>query len=162
MPAEVQRRVGVLMHLQEQAKSRRRRQVKSQRAVVGASLDVIKERRSQRPEARSAARAEAIKQGKEKRTAAQSVKKAEKAKTAAKSAAGQTTGRYVQCRRLVKCDLNADSVTVLLASRAQRVPRRSQSLLLAELAVLGRVVLVAGTRFKAARLKCSLQASWSY
>jgi large subunit ribosomal protein L24e len=81
--------------LQEAAKSRRRRQVKSQRAIVGASLDVIKERRSQRPEARSAARQAAIKEGKEKRTAAQSVKKAEKAKTAAKSAAGQSTGRYV-------------------------------------------------------------------
>jgi large subunit ribosomal protein L24e len=80
---------------QEAAKSRRRRQVKSQRAIVGASLDVIKERRSQRPEARSAARQAAIKEGKEKRTAAQSVKKAEKAKTAAKSAAGQSTGRYV-------------------------------------------------------------------
>ncbi|KAK4548309.1 60S ribosomal protein L24 [Oleoguttula mirabilis] len=87
-----QRRKGIS---EEQAKSRRRRQVKSQRAVVGASLDVIKERRTQRPEARSAARAEAIKQGKEKRTEAQSVKKAEKAKTAAKSAAGQTTGRVV-------------------------------------------------------------------
>ena len=74
---------------------RRRRQVKSQRAIVGASLDVIKERRSQRPEARSAARQAAIKEGKEKRTAAQSIKKAEKAKTAAKSAAGQSTGRYV-------------------------------------------------------------------
>ena len=79
--------------MQEQAKSRRRKQVKSQRAVVGASLDVIKERRSMRPEARSAARAEAIKAGKEKRTAAQSEKRAEKAKTAVKSGAGQTTGR---------------------------------------------------------------------
>merc|ERR1712036_169392 len=58
---------------EEQAKSRRRRQVKSQRAVVGASLDVIKERRN----------------------AAQSVKKAEKAKSAAKGAAGQATGRVV-------------------------------------------------------------------
>merc|ERR1711964_211817 len=37
-----------------------RRTVKSQRAIVGASLDVIKERRSQRPEARSAARQAAI------------------------------------------------------------------------------------------------------
>lgn len=56
---------------------------------------MIKERRAQRPEARSAARQAAIKEGKEKRTAAQSAKKAEKAKTAAKSAAGQSTGRYV-------------------------------------------------------------------
>merc|ERR1712233_192607 len=57
---------------EEQAKSRRRRQVKSQRAVVGASLDAIKE-------------------AKEKRNVAQSVKKAEKAKSAAKGAAGQAT-----------------------------------------------------------------------
>ena len=81
--------------MQEQAKSRRRRQVKSQRAVVGASLDVIKERRTQRPEARSAARAEAIKAGKDKRSEAQSAKKAEKAKNAGNAAKGQTTGRYV-------------------------------------------------------------------
>ena len=81
---------------QEVAKKRTRRTVKHQRAIVGASLDVIKERRAQRPEARSAARQAAIKEGKEKRTAAQSVKKAEKAKTAAKSAAGQSNGRYVQ------------------------------------------------------------------
>lgn len=46
-----------------------------------------------RPEARAAARSQATKEGKEKRAAAQSVKKAEKAKTASKSAAGQTTGR---------------------------------------------------------------------
>ncbi|PPJ56128.1 hypothetical protein CBER1_02085 [Cercospora berteroae] len=80
---------------EEQAKTRRRKQVKAQRAVVGASLDVIKERRSQRPEARSAARKQAIEDGKKKRAATESAKKAEKAKGAAKSAAGQTTGRHV-------------------------------------------------------------------
>ncbi|KAF8864911.1 60S ribosomal protein L24 [Acephala macrosclerotiorum] len=74
---------------EEVAKKRSRRTVKSQRAIVGASLDVIKERRTQRPEARSAARLEAIKAGKEKRAAAQSAKKAEKAKTAASAAKGQ-------------------------------------------------------------------------
>lgn len=42
-----------------------------------------------RPEARSAARSDAIKEGKEKRAAAQSVKKAEKAKNAGKAAGGQ-------------------------------------------------------------------------
>lgn len=57
---------------------------------------MIKERRSQRPEARSAARSQAIKEGKEKRAAAQSAKKAEKAKSAA-----HTTGRYVFDRDLV-------------------------------------------------------------
>ena len=68
---------------QEVAKKRTRRAVKSQRGIVGASLDVIKERRNQRPEARAAARQQAIKDAKEKKAAAESRKKAEKAKTAA-------------------------------------------------------------------------------
>lgn len=59
---------------QEVAKKRSRRTVKAQRAIVGASLDVIKERRSQRPEARSAARQAAIKEGKEKRAAASTLR----------------------------------------------------------------------------------------
>ncbi|KAH8811451.1 ribosomal protein L24e-domain-containing protein [Xylogone sp. PMI_703] len=76
---------------EEVAKKRTRRTVKSQRAIVGASLDVIKEKRSMRPEARSAARAQAIKEGKEKRAAAQSAKKLEKAKAAANAAKGQVS-----------------------------------------------------------------------
>lgn len=64
--------------------------MKQQRGIVGASLDVIKERRAQRPEARAAARQAAIKEGKEKKTAAESKKKAEKAKSAAGAARGQT------------------------------------------------------------------------
>jgi large subunit ribosomal protein L24e len=55
--------------------------VKHQRAIVGASLDIIKERRAQRPEARLAARQAAIREGKE---------KLEKAKSAAGAARGQT------------------------------------------------------------------------
>ncbi|KAF3008871.1 hypothetical protein E8E13_011017 [Curvularia kusanoi] len=74
---------------EEVAKKRTRRTVKQQRAIVGASLDVIKERRSQRPEARSAARAAAVKEGKEKKAASESAKKAEKAKNAAAGARGQ-------------------------------------------------------------------------
>ncbi|KAF7954680.1 hypothetical protein EAE96_005799 [Botrytis aclada] len=66
---------------EEIAKKRSRKTVKSQRAIVGASLDVIKERRNQRPEARSAARESAIKAAKEKRAAEQAAKKATKAKT---------------------------------------------------------------------------------
>lgn len=75
------------MDEQEVAKKRTRRVVKHQRAIVGASLDVIKERRSQRPEAREAARKQAIKEAKEKKSAAESKKKAEKAKSAAKGTA---------------------------------------------------------------------------
>jgi large subunit ribosomal protein L24e len=50
---------------------------------------VIKERRTQRPEARAAARSAAVKEGKEKRAAAESKKKAEKAKSASGAARGQ-------------------------------------------------------------------------
>ncbi|KAL8768974.1 MAG: hypothetical protein Q9209_004891 [Squamulea sp. 1 TL-2023] len=74
---------------EEVAKKRTRRTVKQQRGIVGASLDVIKERRSQRPEARVAARQEAIKAGKEKKASAESKKKQEKAKSAAGAARGQ-------------------------------------------------------------------------
>ncbi|KAI1819947.1 ribosomal protein L24e [Xylaria intraflava] len=75
---------------EEAAKKRTRRTVKSQRAIVGASLDVIKEKRSIRPEVRSAARLQAIKESKEKKAEAQAAKKSEKAKSAATAAKGQT------------------------------------------------------------------------
>ncbi|KAJ4369150.1 60S ribosomal protein L24 [Neocucurbitaria cava] len=74
---------------EEVAKKRTRRTVKHQRAIVGASLDVIKERRAQRPETRAAARSAAIKEGKEAKAAAESKKKAEKAKSASSAARGQ-------------------------------------------------------------------------
>ncbi|KAJ5632653.1 hypothetical protein N7490_008992 [Penicillium lividum] len=74
---------------EEVAKKRTRRVVKHQRAIVGASLDVIKERRSQRPEAREAARKQAITDAKEKKTAAAAQKKADKAKNAASKGGAQ-------------------------------------------------------------------------
>ncbi|KAK6526679.1 60S ribosomal protein L24 [Arthrobotrys megalospora] len=76
---------------EEVTKKRTRRTVKHQRAIVGASLDVIKEKRSIAPAARAAARAQAVKEGKEKKAAAESKKKAEKAKSAASAARGQAT-----------------------------------------------------------------------
>lgn len=75
------KKTNEIITIQEVAKKRSRKTVKQQRAIVGASLDVIKERRSQRPEARSAARESAIKAAKEKRAAEQAAKKAIKAKT---------------------------------------------------------------------------------
>ncbi|KZZ96414.1 Ribosomal protein L24e [Ascosphaera apis ARSEF 7405] len=68
---------------EEVAKKRTRRTVKSQRAVVGASLDVIKERRNMRPEARLANRQAALKEGKAKKAELEKKKKADKAKLAA-------------------------------------------------------------------------------
>ncbi|KAL9083857.1 MAG: hypothetical protein Q9159_005533 [Coniocarpon cinnabarinum] len=80
---------------EEVAKKRTRHHKKAFRGVVGASAEVIKEKRSMRPEARKAA----IDQAKEKAKAAkrdsEAKKKQEKAKTAAKSAAGQTRGNVV-------------------------------------------------------------------
>ncbi|KAK9364987.1 ribosomal protein L24e-domain-containing protein [Lipomyces kononenkoae] len=73
---------------EEVTKKRTRRTVKHQRAIVGASLEVIKEKRSIRPEARKAARTESIALAKEKKKAEDAKKKAEKAKLAA---AGKTT-----------------------------------------------------------------------
>jgi len=78
---------------EEVAKKRTRRTIKSQRAIVGASLDVIKERRSMRPEARSAARLAAIKESKDKKAEAAAAKKAEKAKNAAKGTQGRIVGK---------------------------------------------------------------------
>jgi large subunit ribosomal protein L24e len=80
----------IIPNLQEIAKKRTRRAVKHQRAIVGASLDVIKERRSQRPEARAAARSAAIKDAKEQKAETEKKKKADKAKAAAGAAKGQT------------------------------------------------------------------------
>jgi large subunit ribosomal protein L24e len=78
---------------EEVAKKRTRRTVKAQRAIVGASLDVIKERRSVRPEVRSAARIAAIKESKDKKAADQAAKKAEKAKGAANAAKGRISSK---------------------------------------------------------------------
>ncbi|ANB11694.1 ribosomal 60S subunit protein L24B [Sugiyamaella lignohabitans] len=63
---------------EEVSKKRTRRTVKHQRAIVGASLDVIKEKRSIRPEVRQAARSQAIKNAKDKKKEAESKKKADK------------------------------------------------------------------------------------
>jgi len=67
---------------EEVAKKRSRKSIKNQRAIVGASLELIKERRSLKPEARKAQRDEALKIAKEKKKAAKASRKAEKAKLA--------------------------------------------------------------------------------
>ncbi|KAK2744126.1 60S ribosomal protein L24 [Myotisia sp. PD_48] len=85
---------------EEVAKKRTRRVVKRQRAIVGASLDVIKERRTLRPEARLAAREAAMKEGKAKKAEAENKKKAEKAKSASASARGQ--GGRIQSKQGAK------------------------------------------------------------
>lgn len=78
--------VLTILSSQEVAKKRSRRTVKHQRAVVGASLEVIKERRNVRPEVRKSAREEAVKDAKQKKAEAEAKKKAEKAKAGATGA----------------------------------------------------------------------------
>ncbi|CDO94675.1 unnamed protein product [Kluyveromyces dobzhanskii CBS 2104] len=67
---------------EEIAKKRSRKTVKAQRAVVGASLELIKERRSLKPEVRKAQRDEKKKADKEKKKADKATRKSEKAKSA--------------------------------------------------------------------------------
>ncbi|CCH43154.1 60S ribosomal protein L24-A [Wickerhamomyces ciferrii] len=67
---------------EEVAKKRSRKSVKNQRAVVGASLELIKERRGQKADFRKAQREAAVKADKEKKKAAKASRKAEKAKLA--------------------------------------------------------------------------------
>ena len=71
---------------EEVAKKRSRRTIKSQRGVVGASIDQINTHRNQRPEVREAARKEHIAKTKE-------------AKKARQAAQGQPAGGWCQhCR----------------------------------------------------------------
>ena len=63
---------------------------------MGAPLELIKDRRSQRPEAREAARKEAIAKGKAQKSDKESKKKADKAKTASQGARG--TGGRIQSK----------------------------------------------------------------
>lgn len=71
---------------EEVSKKRSRKTVKHQRAIVGASLDLIKERRSLKPEQRKAKRTEALAAAKEKKKADKEKRKAEKAKLVASGA----------------------------------------------------------------------------
>lgn len=68
---------------EEVSKKRTRKTVKAQRPIVGASLELIKERRSVRPDVRKAQREEKVKADKEKKKEAKAARKAEKAKLAA-------------------------------------------------------------------------------
>ncbi|CAO3695502.1 unnamed protein product [Rhizopus microsporus] len=61
---------------EEVQKKRSRRTVKHERAVVGASWDAIRAKRSQKPDARAAARQAAIAKSKEAKKAAAAAKKA--------------------------------------------------------------------------------------
>ncbi|ODV90784.1 hypothetical protein CANCADRAFT_2510 [Tortispora caseinolytica NRRL Y-17796] len=75
---------------EEVAKKRARKVVKKQRAIVGASLDVIKERRSVRAEGRKTGnREQANKDKKEKKAADQARKRALKAQQASQAAQGK-------------------------------------------------------------------------
>eukprot|EP00296_Roombia_truncata_P001824 JP437661.1.p2 GENE.JP437661.1~~JP437661.1.p2 ORF type:complete len:155 (-),score=57.51 JP437661.1:72-536(-) len=69
---------------EETSKRRKNRSVKIQRGFVGASLDIIKAKRTQKPEDRAAARDAAIKDAKAKSKATAEKKKAEAKKAVPK------------------------------------------------------------------------------
>merc|ERR1719213_649304 len=69
--------------LEDTSKKKARKVTKTaQKAVVGASLEVIKAKRNQKPEVRAAAREAALREVKERAKAKQAAKKTEKPKAA--------------------------------------------------------------------------------
>eukprot|EP00274_Cyanoptyche_gloeocystis_P008618 CAMPEP_0196655242 /NCGR_PEP_ID=MMETSP1086-20130531/4985_1 /TAXON_ID=77921 /ORGANISM="Cyanoptyche gloeocystis , Strain SAG4.97" /LENGTH=118 /DNA_ID=CAMNT_0041987447 /DNA_START=208 /DNA_END=564 /DNA_ORIENTATION=+ len=81
---------------EEVAKKRTRRTTKVQRAIVGASLDVIKQKRAMKPEQRAAAREAALREIKERNRAKQDAKKQEKAKTTGGAAKGPKQAQSIK------------------------------------------------------------------
>lgn len=81
---------------EETAKKRTRKTVKNQRAIVGASLDVIRERRNQKPQDRKAAREAKLAKDKEAAKAAKAARKAEKAKSAAQGAQAKVSKQQLK------------------------------------------------------------------
>ncbi|KAJ1568119.1 60S ribosomal protein L24, partial [Nowakowskiella sp. JEL0078] len=78
---------------EEIAKKKSKKSVKIQRAVVGATLDSIKAKRNQKPEAREAQRKEKIAEIKQKKKDEQAKKNAEKAKNSKALPKGQKVSR---------------------------------------------------------------------
>lgn len=71
---------------EEVHKRRARKTIKHERAIVGASLDLIKQRRTQKPEARKAQRESDLAAAKEQKKIEKAKRKAAKAKTVANQA----------------------------------------------------------------------------
>eukprot|EP01115_Flamella_aegyptia_P003754 TRINITY_DN1692_c0_g1_i1.p1 TRINITY_DN1692_c0_g1~~TRINITY_DN1692_c0_g1_i1.p1 ORF type:complete len:161 (+),score=82.81 TRINITY_DN1692_c0_g1_i1:65-547(+) len=91
---QIYRRLHKKGHTEEVTKKRTRKTQKLQRAIVGASLDVIKQKRNQKPEVRQASRDAALKEVKERKKAKQVAKKstgAAPAKQSSSSAAPKNT-----------------------------------------------------------------------
>jgi len=88
---QIYRRVHKKGTLEETQKKKARKTQKVQRAIVGATLEVIKAKRNQKPEQRAAQRESALREIKEKKKAETKAKKElkEKIKTGGKPAAKQ-------------------------------------------------------------------------
>ncbi|CAN3376707.1 hypothetical protein DIURU_004503 [Diutina rugosa] len=76
---------------EETSKRRTRKTVKHQRAIVGASVELIKERRSQKPQDRKAAREAKAEKDKEAKKARKAARKAAQAEAQASGAAGKVS-----------------------------------------------------------------------
>ncbi len=83
--------------LEESARKKTRRVNKAtMKAVAGASLEVLKAKRNQKPEVRAAAREAALREVKERAKAKQATKKAEKPKSAPAKAPAQKAQKPTQ------------------------------------------------------------------
>src|SRR5690349_7410683 len=91
---QVYRRVHKKGTTTEVQKRKTRKVVKVQRDIVGASLEQIKQKRSQRPEIRAASREAALREIKErKKKQSEAAKKAKTATTPAKAAGAKKTAK---------------------------------------------------------------------
>ncbi|EFA78293.1 S60 ribosomal protein L24 [Heterostelium album PN500] len=87
----VYRRINKNVSVETGAKKRTKKTQKFERSIVGASLEVIKQKREQKPEFRAAQREAALRDIKEKKKAAASTKAAAPKAAAAKKDAPKTT-----------------------------------------------------------------------
>ncbi len=87
---------------EEVAKKRTRRAVKSQRAIVGVSLEKIQAKRNQKPEERMQEREQAVEKAKEQKKAEQAKKRAERTKVSAASGAQKIVKNVAKARPAAK------------------------------------------------------------
>ncbi|GAM17359.1 hypothetical protein SAMD00019534_005340, partial [Acytostelium subglobosum LB1] len=85
----VYRRINKSVSVETNTKKKTKKTQKFERSIVGASLEVIKQKREQKPEFRAAQREAALREIKEKKKAAATAKPAAKAAPKAKVAAAK-------------------------------------------------------------------------
>jgi len=99
---QIYRRLHKKGHLEEASKKKTRKTQKLQRAIVGASLEVIKQKRNQKPEVRAASREAALREIKERKKAKKVEKISKKPATTTKASAPKSAPKAKAPRQSAK------------------------------------------------------------